>query len=72
MVVAGASPACALVRVPRGQAQPSDETLRDALLRDREQLRLPELNGAAELEVSGPYPILVDGTELDEYVVWER
>jgi hypothetical protein len=69
---AGASLAFALVRVPRGEPRPSEETFLDALKRDRERLRLPETNGKPELEIAGPYAITVDGQELDEYVVWER
>jgi hypothetical protein len=69
---AGASPAFALVRVPRGEAKPTDDTFLEALQKDREKLSLPALNGHAELVTAGPYAILVDGTELDEYVVWEK
>jgi hypothetical protein len=64
---AGASQAFALIRVPRGQSRPSEEQLRAALTADRESINPP-----TEMQVAGPYHILVDGTELDEYVVWER
>jgi len=64
--------AFALVRVRRGEPRPSEEVLRRALAEDRERLGLPRANGAAEMVVAGPYAVLVDGTELDEYVVWDR
>jgi hypothetical protein len=69
---AGASQALALIRVPRGQARPSDEQLRAALQADRERLNHPAPSAPTEMEVAGPYRILVDGAELDEYVAWER
>jgi hypothetical protein len=69
---AGASVAFALVRVPRGSARPSDEQFRTALQHDRERLHQPAPRVQAELEIAGPYAIVVDGSELDEYVVWER
>ena len=71
-MAAGASPAFALVRVRRGQARPSDEQLRAALAADREQLHQPPPSAPTELQVTGPHAITVDGSELDEYVVWER
>lgn len=71
-MAAGSPLAFTLLRVPRGQPQPSDEEFRGALTRDREQLRIAEPNGAAEFEIAGPYAIVVDGVELDEWVVWER
>ena len=69
---AGASPTFALIRVPRGDARPTDEKFLEALQKDREALSLPALNGHAEFETAGPYAITVDGDELDEYVVWEK
>jgi hypothetical protein len=69
---AGASVAFALIRVPRANARPSEEQFRAALQRDRERLHQPAPAGVSELEIAGPYPIVVDGSELDEYVVWER
>ena len=69
---AGASVAFALIRVPRGEARPSEEQFRAALQRDRERLHHPNPKVATELEISGPYAIIVDGSEIDEYVVWER
>ncbi|MBX3024133.1 hypothetical protein KF840_04405 [bacterium] len=71
-MTAGASPAFALIRVARGEARPSEERLRAALQTDRERLRQPAPPAPTEMQVAGPYHILVDGNELDEYVVWER
>jgi hypothetical protein len=64
--------AFALIRVPRGQPRPSEDEFRKALDADRKQLHQPELNGAAEFAIAGPYPVVVDGTDLDEWVVWEK
>ena len=69
---AGSPVAFALLRVPRGQARPSEEQFRNALTRDREQLRQPPAPVQTDITIAGPYAILVDGAELDEYVVWER
>ncbi len=60
-----------LLRVPRGAARPSEEAFRSALARDREQLRLPSRK-SIELEIAGPYPVIVNDTEFDEYTAWER
>lgn len=68
----GVSLAFALIRVPRGQARPSEEDFRKALARDREALRQPQLNGDMDFQVAGPYPVVVDGTDLDEWVAWEK
>jgi hypothetical protein len=69
---AGASLAFALIRVPRGGARPSEDQFRAALSDDRRRLHQPQPRVATELEIAGPYPITVDGADLDEYVVWER
>jgi hypothetical protein len=69
---AGSTVAFALVRVPRGDPPPSEDTFRAALTEDRKQLHLVGQNGCSDLQTAGPYQIVVDGTELDEYVVWER
>jgi hypothetical protein len=68
----GVSLAFALIRVPRGQACPSDEDVRKALAQDRLRLCQPERNGAMEYQLAGPYPVVVDGSELDEWVAWEK
>lgn len=64
--------AFALLRVPRGAARPSEDAFRAALARDRAQLHLPPLNGHVEYAVAGPYPVAVNGEELDEWTVWEK
>ena len=69
---AGASIAFALIRVPRGGPRPSEEQFRAALQRDRQLLHHPDPVVVPELTIAGPYAIIVDGAELDEYVVWER
>ena len=62
----------ALVRVRRGEPRPSEEQFHQAVAQDRQRLHLPRTDSSIELEVVGPFEIAVDGTELDEYVVWER
>ena len=69
---AGSPVAFTIVRVPRGGPRPSAEACREAIARDRACLHLPPPNGFTEFEVGGPYPVLVDGAELDEYTVWEK
>jgi hypothetical protein len=64
--------ALATLRIPRGEARPSDDTFRAAIERDRAFLRLPKANGVIDFTVAGPYAVTVDGKELDEWVVWER
>jgi hypothetical protein len=64
--------AFALIRIPRGQPRPSEDEFRQALAADRKQLHQPELNGTAEFTIAGPYPVVVDGADLDEWVVWEK
>jgi hypothetical protein len=59
------------VRLPRGAPPPSEESLRDALLRDRAVLHLPPGDHTLGITVAGPYPVSIAGQELDEYVVWE-
>ena len=60
------------IRVPRGRAKPDEAELRAALERDRAQLHLPPEACPRDVVVAGPYAILVNGQDLDEYVVWER
>jgi hypothetical protein len=69
---AGASLAFTIIRVPRGAPPPSEEACRRAITEDRRRLRLPAMNGRADLAVAGPYAVTIDGTELDEYTVWEK
>jgi hypothetical protein len=61
----------ALVRVERDAPRPDEEALRAALVADRARLRLPPA-APGDVVVVGPYPVHVDGRDLDEYVVWER
>jgi hypothetical protein len=46
--------------------------LRAAIEQDRARLHLRSEDALRDLAVAGPYAIVVDGQELDEYVVWER
>ena len=71
-MAAGSPLAFTLLRLPRGAGRPSEDDFRRALEEDRAKLRLPRLNGAGDFEVTGPHPIIVDGQELDEWVVWEK
>ncbi len=64
--------AFALLRVPRGQGRPSEQQFREALAKDRERLHQTPAPERSDLIVAGPYAIVVDDAELDEYVVWER
>jgi len=68
----GAPLTFALLRVPRGQAHPSEEQFRTALSQDRERLHQPPPAVRPDVTIAGPYAIIVDGAELDEYVAWER
>ena len=69
---AGASVAFALIHVPRGEARPSEEQFRAALQKDCECIHQAAPRVRPDLLIAGPYEITVDGSELDEYVVWER
>jgi hypothetical protein len=69
---AGTPNALTIVRVARGQPAPSPEALRVALEGDLARLHLPVEPTRRDVAVAGPYQILIDGQELDEYVVWER
>ena len=68
----GSPSALVLLRVRRGQPAPAEPELRAAIARDRQRLHAPPPSAAGEFAVAGPYPITIDGQELDEYVVWER
>lgn len=69
---AATSQAFASIRLPRGAARPTEEQQRAALRADRERIHQPAPSAPTEVHVAGPYHLLVDGRELDEYVVWER
>jgi len=64
--------ALATLRLPHGAPRPSDETLRQAVERDRQKLRLAPPATPMDIAVAGPYPVTVGGELLDEYVAWER
>ena len=68
----GTATALAVVRVRRGQPRPAEKDFRAALAHDRERLYLPPEKYVCDFAVAGPYAVIVDGRELDEYVVWER
>ncbi len=61
-----------VIRISRGQPRPSATDLHAAITRDRERLHLAPVNHLHDVAVAGPYAVVVDGKELDEYVVWER
>ena len=69
---AGTAAALAVVRVAHGQPAPSADHLQGAIERDRVRLHLPAQNRLRDLTVAGPYEVVVDGQEFDEYVVWEQ
>ena len=68
----GTATALTVVRVPRGQAPPNEEAIRAAIAHDRERLHLPPEKYVCDFAIAGPYAIIVEGRDLDEYVVWER
>jgi hypothetical protein len=63
--------ALVLLRVSRGEPAPDDPRIRGALAEDRRRLGLGDGMGSLDYHLAGPYPILLDGHELDEYVAWE-
>jgi hypothetical protein len=69
---AGAPLVFTLIRVPRGASPPSQDACRLAVVEDRQRLHLPPANGHLELAMAGPYAVIVDGNEVDEYTVWEK
>ena len=69
---AGTGSALTVIRVDRGQPAPTEADLRAAIARDRQRLHLPPQNHLHDVAVTGPFPVTVNGRELDEYVVWER
>lgn len=68
---AGTTAALTVLRVPAGAPPPDRATLEAALARDRVRLGLPAAAAPTDLRVAGPYRVVVDGNEQDEYVVWE-
>ncbi len=61
-----------MIRVPRGAPAPTEMELRAAIEDDRTRLGLPRASTPFDVAVAGPYHVVVDGQELDEYSVWER
>ena len=61
-----------VIRVSRGAPAPGQEDIRAAIEKDRARQKIDGGKYFADVGVNGPYPITVDGKELDEYVVWER
>ena len=68
----GTASALTVIRVSRGAPAPKQEECQVALAKDRAKQHLDGGGYFADVSVAGPYPILIDGQELDEYVVWER
>jgi hypothetical protein len=68
----GTASALTVIRVGRGQPAPSAADLRAAITHDRQRLHLPPRGHLYDVAVTGPFSVIVDGRELDEYVVWER
>ena len=68
----GTAGALTLIRVSRGAPAPGPDDLRAAIEKDRARQKLDGGQYFTDFSVGGPYPITVDGKELDEYVVWER
>jgi len=64
--------ALTVLRVARGAPHPSEAELRAALQNDRGVLAVADQPLICDFAVAGPYAIVVDGKEMDEYVVWER
>ena len=62
--------ALVLMRVPRGAAAPTDESIRAAIRADRRRLGLASAGGE-QYRLAGPYRIELGGEALDEYVAWE-
>jgi hypothetical protein len=62
--------ALVVLRVPHGAPAPDAQTIRDAIRTDRARLALPPDDGFSH-RLAGPYPVLIGGEALDEYVAWE-
>lgn len=68
----GTASALTVIRVARGAPAPAADDLKTAIDKDRIRQHLGAQNYFADYTVAGPYPITVNGQELDEYVVWDR
>jgi len=67
---AAAPRALVVMRVGRGAAPPASADIRTAIAADRTRLSLPPAP-LLEYRLAGPYPVLLGGEALDEYVAWE-
>jgi hypothetical protein len=61
-----------VIRVSRGAPAPKPEDVQAAIESDRAKQRLDGGKYFADFSIAGPYQVIVDGQELDEYVVWEH
>lgn len=68
----GTASALTVIRVSRGAPAPKQEECQAAIAMDRARQHLDGGGYFADFSIAGPYQILVDGEELDEYVVWEH
>jgi len=68
----GTASALTVIRVRHGEPPPTEQDQRAAIDHDRARLHLPPEKYVRDITVAGPYPISIDGRELDEYVVWEQ
>ncbi len=68
----GTASTLTVIRVPRGQPAPDDAQRRAAIEGDRIRLHLAPEKSVRDVAIAGPYPVTVNGQELDEYVVWEQ
>lgn len=67
---AAAPRALVVLRVGRGAAPPESDDIRTAIATDRSRLSLPPAP-LLEYRLAGPYPVVLGGEALDEYVAWE-
>lgn len=68
----GTASALTVIRVARGAPAPAADVVKAAIEGDRARQHLAQATYFDDHTVAGPYPVTVDGNELDEYVVWER
>lgn len=67
---AAAPRALVVLRVARDAAAPASADIRAAIAADRVRLSLPPAP-LLEYRLAGPYPVVLAGAALDEYVAWE-
>ena len=68
----GTASALTVIRVSRGAPAPKQEDVQAAIASDRAKQHLDGGKYFADFSVAGPYPVTIDGQDLDEYVVWEH